>query len=74
MRTYEPITQSNLVEYRVRPVTRWVITRHQETTNTYKDGHSGGSVGSETLGEFDNEDQANRVRNILHAQDGTDAA
>lgn len=41
------------IEYRVRPVTRWVVTRYEETGRTGK---------SEVIGEFDNELNAHCVR------------
>ena len=44
------------VEYRVRPVVRYVVTRW------YQDGATGGC---ETFGEFDNENQAELVRQTL---------
>jgi len=40
------------IEYRVRPVTRWIVTRYTETKN-------GGSI--ETIGEFENELNAHFV-------------
>lgn len=44
------------VEFRVRPVTRYIITRH---TN---------QGGSEALGEFDNETFANEVRRVMELE------
>lgn len=45
------------IEYRVRPVTRYVVTRF----------HSGErSAGCETCGEFDNMQRANTVAEALH--------
>jgi hypothetical protein len=38
------------IEYRVRPVTRYVVTRYHEKN----DGKSGECAGSEPKGEFDN--------------------
>lgn len=45
------------IEYRVRPVTRYVVTRW------YAEDHANGccSGGCEGLGEFDNESAAQRV-------------
>lgn len=45
------------IEYRVRPVTRYVVTRWYSETR----GPKFGRTGSECLGEFDNEDAALRV-------------
>lgn len=51
------------VEYRVRPVVRYVVTRwHQELDDR---GCSG--AGCETVGEFPNEEAAECVRNALEA-------
>lgn len=48
------------IEYRVRPVTRFVVTRfHQMTTD------KGDSAGCETRGEFDNFDTAHAVAYAL---------
>lgn len=46
------------IEYRVRPVTRYIVTRHHES----EDGRTGGSVGK---GEFDNYDTAYAVAYAL---------
>lgn len=52
---------NKIVEYRVRPVTRYIITRfHSETTPT-----GGGQVGSEMLGEFDNQVKAELIAQAL---------
>lgn len=40
------------VEYRVRPVTRYIVTRYESTEN---------SAGCDPLGEFDNADTAQAV-------------
>lgn len=49
------------VEYRVRPVTRYHVTRFEN------EDHDNGrcSGGSESLGEFDNESQAFKVADAL---------
>lgn len=55
------------VEYRVRPVTRYVVTRFESDSLT-------GSSAVETLGEFSNEWYASRVRTALESADpGGDA-
>lgn len=55
---FEP---NKIIEYRVRPVTRYIITRfHSETTPT-----GGSSVGSEMLGEFDNQVKAELIAQAL---------
>ena len=50
------------IEYRVRPVTRYVVTRFYETG-------SGTSGGVETLGEYDNQDLAYQVGYALAKQE-----
>lgn len=50
------------IEYRVRPVTRYVVTRFENDTDT-------GSGAIETLGEFDNEGYAQRVKAALERHD-----
>lgn len=55
---FEP---NKTIEYRVRPVTRFIITRyHNETTPT-----GGGMVGSECLGEFDSQVRAELIAQAL---------
>lgn len=49
------------IEYRVRPVTRYIITRYESTENV-------GSVG--TVGEFTNVRSANRICEALAATEG----
>lgn len=52
----------NTIEYRVRAIKRYVITRfHSEDA-----GDGRGQAGSETLGQFDNLATANRVATALH--------
>lgn len=46
-----------MIEYRVRAVTRYVITRYEETGNT-------GSI--ETIEIFDSNEVANKVCSALH--------
>jgi hypothetical protein len=46
------------VEIRVRPVTRYIVTRYYQEYN--EDSERGGA-GSSAVGEFDNETDANRV-------------
>lgn len=45
-----------IVEYRVRPVTRYIVTRYESAENS-------GSVS--TIGEFPNEPSANLIREVL---------
>jgi len=49
------------IEYRVRPVTRFIITRYEGTTD--EDGNSDGSVAGR--GEYDNADTAFEVAYAL---------
>lgn len=49
------------VEYRVRPVTRYHVTRFESEDNP----SGAGRVGCESLGEFDNESQAMKVADAL---------
>lgn len=52
---------NKIVEYQVRPVTRYIITRyHNETTPT-----GGASGGVETLGEFPNQVTAELIAQAL---------
>ena len=50
------------VEYRVRPVTRYVVTRYHES-------ESGRTGGVETKGEYDNADVAYQVAYALAKQE-----
>lgn len=50
------------VEYRLRPVTRYVVTRYHEEAND-------GPCGCETRGEFDNEETAYAVAYALAKQE-----
>jgi hypothetical protein len=52
---------AEVVEYRVRPVVRYVVTRWHEV-GPYQ-------AGVETIGEFDNEHTAERVRKALEGED-----
>lgn len=53
------------VEYRVRPVVRYVVTRwHSED-----DGNGSVGGGCETVGEFHREEAAERVRDALAASE-----
>lgn len=49
------------VEYRVRPVIRYHVTRFE---------NDGNKAGVESLGEFDNESQANKVAKALAYLEG----
>lgn len=53
------------IEYRVRPVTRFIVTRYEE----FDHGSTGGSS-SESLGEFENAHQADNVATALAKSDG----
>jgi len=53
---------SKTVEYRVRPVVRYVITRYERDSET-------GSGAIETLGEFPNEGYAERTCSALKVAD-----
>jgi len=50
------------VEFRVRPVTRWVVTR-------YEGDPTSGSGSLETLGEYSNEWYAKRVKDALESHE-----
>ena len=56
---------AKFVEVRVRPVTRYVVTRYE---SAHPDGCS--YSGSEPLGEFDNERAAERVAAALRDAEG----
>lgn len=57
----------NLVEFRVRKVTRYVVTRYHESFQDGKDGNSVGATGGiRTIGPFDNIKDANEVAAALH--------
>jgi len=51
-----------IVEFRVRPVTRWIVTRYENDSET-----ESGSL--ETLGEYSNEWYAKRVKNALESHE-----
>lgn len=57
------------IEYRVRPVTRYIVTRYH-SENDEDTGLSGGGV--ETIGEFQNSQQANRVAVALSKDEGAE--
>ena len=52
----------NVIEYKVRPVTRFVVTRYESNPET-------GSGAVETIGEYPNEWYAQRVKTALEAAD-----
>ena len=55
------------IEYRVRPVTRYVVTRyHQELAS---DGTAGNNGGVQTLGEYPNQELAYEVGYALCKQE-----
>ena len=49
--------ENHRIEYKVRPVTRFIVTRFE----AYDDPDGGGTAGSDTKGEFDNFDTAYQV-------------
>lgn len=50
------------IEYRIRPVTRYLVTRFESDDNTR-------SAQVETFGDFDSEIHAIRVKNALERHD-----
>jgi hypothetical protein len=59
-------TAMQTVEFRVRPVTRYVVTRYsQSEMGAGPDGQMRYSASLETLGEFDNEEYANEVCRVM---------
>lgn len=57
--------QSNVfVEYKIRPVTRYIVTRYSETN-----GPGGKDAGSSCKGEFDNAETAYQVGYALADRD-----
>lgn len=54
---------STTIEYRVRPVVRYIVTRFSSTS--HDNGKS--QAGSQVCGEFDNADMANTVANAMSA-------
>lgn len=57
----EDIDMNKEVEYRVRPVTRYIITRYHSEQMPNGLYHAG----CETIGSFDNQTQAEQVANAL---------
>ena len=58
------------IEYRVRPVTRYIVTRYHSDMEVVKTDdltavYSRGPAGIDTCGEFANEDMAGRVAKAL---------
>lgn len=53
------------IEYRVRPVTRYIVTRFEH------EAHESGacSGGCSTFGEYDNEGEAKKVMSALFSQE-----
>ena len=59
---------SNVIEYRVRPVTRFIITRYHRSS----DDNGRSEAGSELCGLFESAYQANRIAKALHSsEDGS---
>jgi len=50
------------IEYRVRPVTRYLVTKYTESR---KEGRKACAVGSETIGVFDNLPKANTITQAM---------
>lgn len=53
------------IEYRVRPVTRYIVTRFESE----QVANGLGCAGSSSFGEYDNEGQANKVMQALLIQE-----
>lgn len=53
------------IEYRVRPVTRYIVTRFESEFHENGCGSSGGS----SFGEYDNEGEAKKVMSALFSQE-----
>jgi len=60
----ETITNEK-VEYRVREVKRWIVTRFESSDHIHEDGRRSYSGGSASLGEFENEMGAYNVAYTL---------
>lgn len=60
----EELTMSRIIEYQVRPITRFIVTRF----HAYNE-NSSGAAGSECMGEFYTEDQAMRIAEALSVSD-----
>jgi hypothetical protein len=60
------IHENTVSEYRVRPVTRYVVTRYRFLNDTESQK---GSCGSECLGEFDRSNQAYAVAYALASEE-----
>lgn len=54
-------TENEKVEYRVRKVERYIVTRFESSESHYEDGRISYSGGSESFGEFDNASAAYKV-------------
>jgi hypothetical protein len=61
---------SKTVEVRVRPVTRYVVTRYESITTPT----GGGGSSCDTIGEFDNERNAELVANALRHREAVESA
>lgn len=53
--------ENETVEYRIRKVERYIVTRFESSESTREDGKKQYSGGSEMCGEFDNEISAYKV-------------
>ena len=63
------IKSTRTIEYKVRPVTRYLVTRFESHSKEGNGADSGGSVGSSVVGEFDNADMAQATANALWTQE-----
>lgn len=59
------------IEYRVRPVTRYIVTRFETSMEVDGSGRVSGSVGSSVIGEFENQPSADFVAEALAIVQGT---
>lgn len=48
-------TSNEKIEYQVREVKRWIVTRFESLDHQHEDGRTSYSGGSSAFGEFDNE-------------------
>lgn len=54
------------IEYRVRPVTRYIVTRYETSMEVDEQERASGYAHSSVVGEFDNREQAILVAEALH--------
>lgn len=65
------MSELNKVEYRVRKVERYIVTRHHESPDSRSGGteQKGESGGTEQKGEYDNAEMAHEVAYALCAEE-----